>query len=179
MGQAVQAVPQTVLVMGVSGSGKTTVGALLAGRLGWRFIDADDHHPSVNVEKMRRGEALNDADRAPWLQALNTLLRAAETRNERVVLACSALKERYREALLDGLKAARVVHLHGTPELLQARLTARHHAYMPPTLLQSQLATLELSNDALTINVGEPIDRTVPAIMQALELVPMSAIPVP
>ena len=159
-----------VLVMGVSGSGKTTVGALLAGRMGWRFIDADDHHPTANVEKMRRGEPLNDTDRAPWLQALNALLRRADANGERVVLACSALKERYRQTLLDGLKAARVVHLHGTPDLLQARLAARHHAYMPPTLLQSQLATLEMPNNALTVNVGEPLDTTVPQIMQALKL---------
>ena len=159
-----------VLVMGVSGCGKTVTGALLAGRLGWDFIDADDHHPSANVEKMRRGEPLNDADRAPWLAHLNTLLRAhTDAAPPRAtVLACSALKTRYRSTLLDGLPHARIVYLQGSQELLAARLAARNHAYMPPTLLASQLAALEAPSDALIIDVATPLDDVVSQIIASL-----------
>ena len=142
-----------VLVMGVSGAGKTTIGELLARRLGWPFIDADDYHPPENVAKMAAGVPLEDADRWPWLDALNRRLR--EERD--AVVACSALKESYRRRLLDGIDEARVVHLHGDKALIASRIATRKHRYMPASLLDSQFATLEPPAAAVTVNVsGEP-----------------------
>ena len=143
-----------VVVMGVTGVGKTTVGRLLASRLNARFVDADDFHPPENVEKMRAGTALDDADREPWLAALNAHLRAAASRGDAVVLACSALKSAYRERLRDGLLDLRFVHLVGTRELIAGRLGARSGHYMNPALLDSQFATLENPGDALRLDVG-------------------------
>jgi len=150
--------PRLILIMGVSGSGKTTLGTALAARLGWHFDDADDFHPAASIAKMRQGQPLNDADRAPWLDALQQQLVQRRARGERSVLACSALKKRYRQQLLGGLSgdvdargcapavsaAAGLVYLHGPRELLAARLAARQHAFMPPGLLDSQLAALEV-----------------------------------
>ena len=153
-----------VLLMGVSGAGKTTLGKRLAKRLGWPFIDADDYHPAANVAKMAAGIALDDADRWPWLDALNRRLR--EERD--AVVACSALKASYRERLLAGIVDARVVFLHGAQTLIAARLAERKHRYMPASLLESQLAALEPPAEAITIDVaGEP-DACVAAIADAL-----------
>lgn len=132
-----------VVVMGVSGCGKSTVGVLLADGLGARYVEGDEHHPPANVERMRAGIPLTDADRAPWLQVLAGLLHEAVAAGQSLVLSCSALKRRYRDQLRSGAPRLHFVHLHGTPELLQQRVAARHHAYMPPTLLQSQLEALE------------------------------------
>src|SRR5215213_5067881 len=117
--------------MGVAGAGKTTIGTLLSQRLGWRFIDADDHHPAENVAKMASGVPLDDADRWPWLDALNAVLRGEKD----AVLACSALKESYRRRLTAGIAEWRLVHLRGSAELLRSRLAARRHRYMPASLL--------------------------------------------
>lgn len=143
-----------VVVMGVTGVGKTTVGRLLASRLNARFVDADDFHPPENVEKMRAGTPLDDADREPWLAALNAHLRAAAHGGDAVVLACSALKSAYRERLREGLPDLRFVHLVGTRELIAGRLGARSGHYMNPALLDSQFATLESPGDALRLDVG-------------------------
>ena len=154
-----------VVVMGVSGAGKTTVGRLLAERLGWRFIDADEHHPAANVAKMAAGIALEDADRWPWLDALSHLLRAEKN----AVLACSALKESYRQQLLRDIEDARIVYLHGTKALIAARLAERRHKFMPASLLDSQFATLEPPAAAIGIDVsGEP-QECVDAILEALQ----------
>ena len=144
-----------VVVMGVTGVGKSTIGTLLAEALGGRFIDADDYHPPLNVEKMRAGIPLDDNDRAPWLAALNTLLRDAEKHGETSVLACSALKHQYRQVLADGIAAFKVVHLHGTRATIAERLGARHGHYMNPALLDSQLATLEAPADAIVLDIAE------------------------
>ena len=153
-----------VLVMGVSGAGKTTIGELLAERLGWRFIDADDYHPPENVAKMAAGVPLVDADRWPWLDALNRRLR----REKDAIIACSALKESYRRRLLDRIADARVVYLHGDKALIAARVAARKHRYMPASLLESQFATLEPPQAAIAVDVsGEPEGR-VAAIIAAL-----------
>jgi len=153
-----------VLVMGVSGAGKTTIGERLAQRLGWRFIDADDYHPPANVAKMAAGVPLEDADRWPWLDALNRRLR--EERD--AIIACSALKESYRRRLLAGIEGAQVVYLHGDKALIAERVAARKHRYMPASLLESQFATLEPPAAAIAVDVaGEP-ETAVSAIVAAL-----------
>jgi gluconokinase len=147
-----------LIVMGVSGCGKTTVGALAAQALGWPFIDADDHHPQANIDKMRAGVALTDADRAPWLATLHALLQAHATRGEGLVMACSALKQRYRDQLGAGLPALRWVYLHGNREVIAERLAVRNHGYMPASLLDSQLDALEEpgTSAALRLDVALP-----------------------
>ena len=139
-----------VLVMGVSGSGKNTVGELLAQRLGFEFIDGDDYHPQANVAKMAAGTPLTDADRWPWLDRLNFILRD----KTHAVLACSALKAAYRERLQQGIDDFRIVYLQGSEELIGKRVAGRRHRYMPPSLLASQFATLEPPRDAITVDVG-------------------------
>jgi carbohydrate kinase (thermoresistant glucokinase family) len=154
-----------IVVMGVTGSGKSTVGALLAGRLGVEFLDADEYHPPQNVAKMSAGIPLEDADRWPWLAQLNAELR----RRERAVLACSALKESYRRRLGEGLDV-RYVHLRGGPELIGARLAARQHRYMPASLLASQFAALEPPAHAIDIDVAQPAAECVAAILAQLPM---------
>jgi gluconokinase len=142
-----------VVLMGVSGSGKTTIGTLLAERLGSVFADADDYHPLANKQKMAAGQPLNDQDRQPWLEELNRLLRSWFEAGKSGVLACSALKASYRATLQAGMPAGAVsfVLLDGSKELLAARLSERKHEFMSAKLLESQLATLEVPEDALRI----------------------------
>jgi gluconokinase len=153
-----------VLVMGVAGVGKTTIGAALAHALGWRFIDADDYHPPQNVAKMKGGIPLEDEDRWPWLSRLNKVLREEEN----AVLACSALKEKYRHRLLQGIAHFAVVYLHGSAELIRSRMQARAHHYMPASLLESQLAALEPPAGAIAIGVEADPGACVAAILTAL-----------
>jgi len=160
--------PAAVVVMGVSGCGKTEVGSRLAQRLGARFIDADDLHPPANVGKMRSGIALDDADRAGWLTLLNARLREAAVAGEPVVLACSALKQRYRDTLAAGVPGLRFVHLAGSRELIAARLAARQHRYMPASLLDSQFAALEPPVDAIVLDAAMPLPAVVEAAARAL-----------
>ena len=160
-----------VVVMGVSGCGKSSVGARLAERLGATFLDADDFHPPANVERMRAGIALTDADRVGWLAALASRLADAAAANESVVLACSALKRSYRDALRRGAPALRLVHLTGSPALLAERIAARTGHYMPPSLLPSQLALLEVpgaDEHALTHDVAPPTDQIVATLVEQL-----------
>jgi gluconokinase len=153
-----------VLVMGVAGVGKTTIGGALARALGWRFVDADDYHPPENVAKMKAGIPLEDADRWPWLAHLNKVLKE----EEQAVIACSALKQRYRERLLQGIHEHRVVYLHASPDLIRARMATRTHHYMPASLLDSQLAALEPPTDAIAIDVAAPPEESVAAIRAQL-----------
>jgi len=153
-----------VVLMGVSGVGKTTIGRLVAARLGWRLIDADDHHPPESVAKMAAGIALQDSDRWPWLDALNRLLRAERD----AVIACSALKQSYRQRLLAGIDEARLVYLHGTKALIASRLAQRKHRYMPASLLDSQFATLEPPGGALAIDVAADPETCAAAIVDAI-----------
>jgi gluconokinase len=142
-----------VVLMGVTGSGKTTIGTLLAERMGTVFADADDYHPLANKEKMAAGHPLNDADREPWLETLNGVLRGWHESGKGGVLACSALKEKYRATLASGMPKGAVlfVLLDGTKELIAERLARRHHEYMDPKLLDSQIATLEPPRNALRV----------------------------
>ncbi|MCB0322351.1 MAG: gluconokinase [Bdellovibrionales bacterium] len=132
-----------IVLMGVTGCGKTTVGKILAQELNWHFYDADDFHPEENVEKMRKGIPLNDEDRLPWLEALRNLINQAHQEEFNAILACSALKENYREMLSHELKPVKFIYLRGPEELIQDRLNARQGHYMNPKLLPSQFAALE------------------------------------
>jgi gluconokinase len=154
-----------VLVMGVSGSGKNTVGEPLAQRLGWKFIDGDDYHPPENVKKMAAGIALQDEDRWPWLDRLNGILR----QEKNAVVACSALKEAYRRRLLAGLFPYTIVHLRGSFELIRSRVAARKHRYMPASLLQSQFDTLETPENAIAVDVSRDVAANVNAIVEQIE----------
>jgi gluconokinase len=148
-----------VVLMGVSGVGKTTIGKLLAARTGWKFEDADDYHSEDNRQKMAAGIPLTDADREPWLNALHELMLQHRQEGDKVILACSALRRRYREVLAGGFAKdeMRFVYLHAPGALIEKRLKARHHPYMNPTLLESQLATIEVPSDAWSISVdGTP-----------------------
>ncbi len=129
--------------MGVAGAGKTTVGQLLAERLGCRFLEGDDFHPAANVEKMRRGQALSDADRLPWLHEIAASIDALQSQGLCGVITCSALKRRYREILVGQRKNVKLVYLTGTIGLIGSRLAARQGHFMPAALLESQFATLE------------------------------------
>jgi gluconokinase len=153
-----------VIVMGVSGVGKTTIGEALARELGWRFLDADDYHPPQNVAKMAAGEALDDADRKPWLDKLNLELWKFDARDESVVLACSALKEKYRRRLTDGIKRVQLVFLKGEFELIHSRLAQRRHRFMPESLLRSQFEALEPPQQAITVEVSADVPACVAAI---------------
>lgn len=155
-----------VLLMGVSGAGKTTLGEKLAQRLGWRFIDADDYHPPENVAKMAAGTPLQDADRWPWLDRLNAELRAQDD----AVLACSALKESYRKRLAQGVKDLRIVYLKGDERLIGERMKARPHRYMPASLLKSQFDTLEPPQSALLVEVSGSVEQTLEKIGALLGL---------
>jgi gluconokinase len=153
-----------VVLMGVSGAGKTTIGELLAARLGWRFIEGDEYHPPQNVAKMAAGIPLEDSDRWPWLDALNRRIRGERD----AIVTCSALKEAYRRRLLAGVADARIVYLHAPKALIAARVAGRKHKFMPASLLESQFATLEPPIEALAIDVsGEPED-SVEAILRTL-----------
>jgi gluconokinase len=149
------------VVMGVSGSGKSTVGGLIAEKLGARYAEGDSFHPPANVEKMRSGRPLDDDDRAPWLEAMVAAIRDWNARGEAVVLACSALKHRYREVLRGG-GDVRFIHLAGEKELIASRLAARKGHYMPAALLDSQFAALEPPDEGEAITIG--IDASADAI---------------
>ena len=159
-----------IVLMGVTGCGKTTVGKLLADQLGWQFYDADDFHPPENVEKMRSGIPLDDTDRVPWLQALSDLIHQSEGEGADFVLACSALKHDYRKLLRVGLKPVRFVYLRGTAELIRERLEARRGHYMNPKLLRSQFDTLEEPKDAVYIDIAPEPSEIVATIRNQLEL---------
>jgi len=158
-----------VVVMGVTGSGKTTAGMLLARRLGWEFADADDFHSAANKEKMHRGIPLTDADRIPWLEAMHARLLqlAAEKRN--AVLACSALKQSYRELLLRGIDG-RLVYLKGSDDLIRRRLQARQGHFADEHILAGQFADLEEPTDAIVVDITPPLEAIVEEICRRLNL---------
>lgn len=156
--------------MGVSGTGKTAVGRALASATGWQFADADDFHSAANKAKMHAGIPLNDADRAPWLRDLHTQIETWIQNNINAVLACSALKESYRETLTANTPpgSVRLGFLTGPESLIRQRLEARTGHYMPPSLLPSQLATLEPPKDAIEISIVPPVAQIVQNILSEL-----------
>jgi gluconokinase len=157
--------------MGVSGSGKSTIGALLAERLGWPFADADGFHPPENVAKMAAGTPLTDADRWPWLDAIAAHIDAARKAGQPVVVACSALRRAYRERLRAGHGDLLFLHLSGAPEVIAARQAARQGHFMPPSLMASQFATLEdtvAEPDAVTVSVKASPHEVVEAALAHL-----------
>jgi gluconokinase len=163
--------PAAIIVMGVSGSGKSTIGALLAERLGWPFADADGFHPAENVAKMAAGTPLTDADRWPWLDAIATHIGASRTAEQPVVVACSALRRAYRDRLRAGHGDLIFLHLAGAPEVIAARQAARQGHFMPPSLMASQFATLEDTRDepdALSVSVTAAPQAVVDAAMAVL-----------
>lgn len=158
-----------VVLMGVAGSGKTTVGRLLAQELGWPFYDADDFHPPENLEKMAAGTPLSDEDRAPWLLALRALLAEVRARGQNAILACSALKQSFREALSEGYEV-RFVYLKGPPELIARRLAERQGHFFRPELLASQLGALEPPQDVLEADITPPPEAVARFIRESLGL---------
>ena len=143
--------------MGVSGSGKTTIAKKLAEALGCPFVEGDDLHPAANVEKMRRGTPLTDADRVPWLEKIAAVIDGWRARGESGVLTCSALKRSYRDIIIGDRKDVRLVYLKGSRELIAGRVAVRHHEYMPASLLDSQFASLEepaADEHPVTVEIG-------------------------
>lgn len=155
---------QLLLVAGVSGSGKSTIGSMVASQLGWEFHDGDSFHPPENVEKMRSGTPLNDTERVPWLAAMRAAIEACLRDGRGAVFACSALKESYRSALCDGLDGIGLVFLHGDYELIRARMEARKGHYMAAGMLESQFALIEWPKGALEIDVRVTPDEAVQTI---------------
>jgi len=171
---------RVLVVMGVSGAGKSTVGMLLARRLGWEFVEADDFHSAHNIALMKAGHPLTDADRAPWLQAIAAHLDELRRARKCAVLACSALKKSYRDVLRGGHRDVRFIYLKVERDVLVRRLKERHGHFMPLTLLDSQLATLEeptAAEDAIILPATGHPDTTLSAVLQALSFLENSASP--
>ncbi|WP_202951157.1 gluconokinase [Synechococcus sp. PCC 7336] len=158
-----------VLIMGVSGSGKTTVGQLLARELGWTFYDADDFHLPENLAKMSRGIALDDRDRAPWLDSLRQLIQTQLQQHRSIVLACSALKASYRDRLLQNCPNVHLVYLQGSYDTIKARLKQRQGHYAKADLLDSQFAALEVPDNAIAVPIDRPPDAIVREVADELK----------
>lgn len=160
----------TIIIMGVSGSGKTTIGKLLAEQLQWQFMDADDYHPASNIEKMKNAIPLNDDDRIPWLQELAQKIKDWDEQKKHTVLACSALKESYRQILDQSGPAITWVFLQGSQKVITERLQKRAGHFMSAQLLQSQFDTLELPTNALVIDITNGPTEIVRQICKSLNL---------
>jgi gluconokinase len=160
-----------ILVMGVTGAGKTTVGKLLAQRLGWTFLDADDFHPPENIEKMKHGIPLTDSDREPWLAAIHAALLDDAAKNQNVVLACSALKQKYREKLAAGLEM-RICYLKGSFEAISSHIEHRTGHFAGEAILAGQFADLEEPDDAVVLDATATPEENVRVALSKLNLVP-------
>ena len=159
-----------LILMGPMGSGKTTIGKMLSAKLGWPFIDGDSFHPKKNVEKMRAGIPLSDEDRRLWLEKLRDMIQRWLKERQDTILACSALKQSYRDVLGVDQKTVRTVYLKGSYELLRERIEERQHPYMDKNLLRSQLDTLEEPEEGLRVDIMEPPEAIVHTIIQSLRL---------
>lgn len=160
--------PMAVILMGVSGSGKTAVGKALAQELGWPFYDGDDYHPRANVKKMAAGIPLSGEDRRPWLEQLHDLIIKTLTSDVSVILACSALKQSYRDFLQGGRDDVVIVYLKGSFELVYERMLARSGHYFKPEMLASQFEALEEPERAVVIDIAHPLNEIVKAILLAI-----------
>jgi gluconokinase len=170
-------IPCALVVMGVSGSGKSTIAEKLAERLGWRYEDGDSFHPASNVAKMRAGHPLTDEDRWPWLQAIADEIDRVCKAGERAVIACSALRHAYRDVLVHGRRDVRIVFLRGTQALIADRLAMRKGHFMPAGLLDSQFKTLEppeASERPVTVSIDASVETIVEDIIRQLQLNPAS-----
>src|ERR1017187_2233354 len=157
--------------MGVSGSGKSTIGRPLAARLGWPFKEGDDLHPPANIAKMKAGVPPSDADRAPWLAAIAAWIDGQAAAGAPGIVTCSALKRAYRSRLIDGRPQVRIVYLRGSEVVIAARVSKRKHHFMPPSLLASQFADLEepgADEHPIVIDIGQPAPAQVEEIVHAL-----------
>lgn len=165
--------PLVIVLMGVSGSGKSTTGTRLGNRLGWTFRDADSFHPPANIAKMSRGEPLSDEDRRPWLEAIAAFIDARRAAGAPAIVSCSALKRRYRDVLIAGRPDVRLVFLKGDRRLIADRVGRRKGHFMPPALLDSQFAALEepdADENALVVSVAAPPKRVIDTIVARLGL---------
>ena len=165
--------PCALIVMGVSGSGKTTIGEMLAARISWRYEDADTFHPPSNVTKMSAGQPLTDEDRWPWLKAIAAEIDRVCAAGERAVIGCSALRRAYRDVLVHGRDDIRIVYLKGTQALIADRLAQRKGHFMPPALLTSQFTTLEPPTDderAVIVSIDGSVEAIVEEIVRQLAL---------
>jgi gluconokinase len=163
--------PCAIVVMGVAGSGKTTIGEKLAEQLRWAYEDGDRFHPKANVEKMSAGRPLTDDDRWPWLQAIADEIDQVCRRAGHVVISCSALKRAYRDVLVHGRDDVRIVYLDGSHDLIASRLAVRKGHFMPPTLLESQFKTLQRpgpDENPVTVSIDAPVEEIVDDIMRQL-----------
>ena len=161
-----------IILMGVSGAGKTTIGEILSGKLDLPLFDADEFHSTASIDKMRNGIPLDDADRWPWLDRMNAALREREARGESMLLACSALKQAYRDRLSKGTAEIRWIYLKGRFELIRERLEARKGHYMKAGLLESQFAALEEPEDALSIDIDDSPNSIADSILRRLQAFP-------
>lgn len=159
-----------IVLMGVAGSGKTTIGRELAGQLGWGFADADQFHSPANVAKMSAGQPLDDRDRAPWLAAIRAYIDAELAGGRNAIVTCSALKQRYRDVLIGDPVRVKLVYLKGSRDVLWSRISARQGHFMKPAMLDSQLAALEEPADALAVDVSGSPAEIIPAIRRGLSL---------
>jgi gluconokinase len=163
-----------LILLGTMGCGKTAIGLVLAERLGWPFYDADDFHPKDNVEKMRAGIALTDEDRKIWLETLHGKIQGWLERGQNTILACSALKQAYRDALGVNQTTVRTIYLKGSYDLIRQRIEGRHHPYMAKDLLKSQFDTLEEPTDGLCVDISPPPETIVNTILENLNVKPGS-----
>ena len=159
-----------VVVMGVAGSGKSTVGELLGARLGWTYYEGDAFHSAANIEKMTNGIPLTDADRWPWLASIREEIRRCSEKGTNAVVACSALRGAYRSYLAENVPGVRFVHLHGDPALILERLRSRASHYMGEAMLESQLVSLETPEDAIRVDIVGSPEEIVDRIRAELEL---------
>jgi carbohydrate kinase (thermoresistant glucokinase family) len=162
-----------IIVMGISGCGKSTVGGMLSERMGMHFAEGDAYHPPANVDKMSKGQPLNDDDRMPWLKSMADDIKLWADQDIPAVLSCSALKKSYRTILTNGNPKVRLVHLHGNPDIVRERMSKRVDHFMPPSLIDSQIATLEipeLQERVLTLDIAKDPVKLVEQIIAAFDL---------